>query len=80
MVPSLTTGGADCSVRVWNVELEGSANEIVSILYPLRSYHTKYTPVYYVNYSPSDLITPGGPYNNLFSLAFGGGTASSKKN
>ena len=48
----LTTGGADCSVRVWDVELEGIANEVVSIVHPLRSYFTKFTPVYHVNYSP----------------------------
>lgn len=73
----LTTGGADCSVRVWDVELEGSANEVVSIVYPLRSYYTKFTPVYYVDYSPTDLITAGGPYST--ASASGGSTTSSKK-
>ena len=71
----LTSGGQDCSVRVWDVELEVAAND-VSIVHPLHSYFTKFTPVYHVNYSPTDLITAGGPYS---TATMSGGSAISNK-
>ena len=73
----VVSGGYDRSVRVWDVELEGIANEVVSIVHPLRSYFTKFTPVYHVNYSPTDLVTAGGPYST--ASASGGSATSSKK-
>jgi transcription initiation factor TFIID subunit 5 len=70
---AVVTGGADCSVRTWDMErvpaVSGSAKELapqhatVPIQQPVRSLHTKFSPAFYVGYTPRNLVLAGGPFS-----------------
>lgn len=67
----LVSGSSDCSVRVWNLANAASSADApagqseIAVLPPQHSFHTKSSPVYYASFSPTDLITAGGPYNSM---------------
>ena len=66
----LVSGSGDTSVRVWDLHggspvpetAAAKAQSEVAVLQPQYSFFTKKSPVYYANFSPSDLIVAGGPY------------------
>lgn len=67
----LVSGSADCSVRVWDLSRAAPAGDAptgqseIAVLPPQYSFHTKSSPVYFASFSPSDLITAGGPFNSM---------------
>ena len=84
---ALSTGGADCSVKVWDASKiklgdfgsyqehggsVGAAGLGIPIFQAKHTFHTKFTPVFYVNYSLSNLLYAGGPYTSESSGALSG--------
>jgi len=69
---ALSSGGADYTVRTWDTNQllgpQGPANEpmpmhsTVPIHSPAQTFHTKFTPVFHVTYTPRNLVLAGGPY------------------
>ena len=69
---ALCSGGADYTVRTWDMNQlqvpQSGPNEpmpmhsAVPIFKPAQSYHTKFTPVFFVTYTPRNLLLACGPY------------------
>jgi WD40 repeat protein len=69
---ALVSGGADCSVRTWDMDklpaLSTGLHEVapqhaqIPIQQPVRSMHTKFSPVFHVCYTPRNLVLAGGPF------------------
>lgn len=63
----LSAGGFDCAVRVWEIStLSSDTNSEAignsKIIYPMKSFPTKFSGVYFVDYSPQNMIIAGGPF------------------
>ena len=58
----LVTGGADCSVRLWDLSHALQTYHANSQLRPSASFFTKQSPVHYVGCTAQDLLVGGGPY------------------
>lgn len=74
--PALVSGGADCSLRVWelprscnsetSIGLEGTETPAAaerSVVQARHTFHTKFSPVFFADYTPLNMVCSGGPFS-----------------
>eukprot|EP00607_Mallomonas_marina_P007998 CAMPEP_0182417272 /NCGR_PEP_ID=MMETSP1167-20130531/1701_1 /TAXON_ID=2988 /ORGANISM="Mallomonas Sp, Strain CCMP3275" /LENGTH=314 /DNA_ID=CAMNT_0024590697 /DNA_START=1352 /DNA_END=2296 /DNA_ORIENTATION=- len=87
---ALASGGADSTVRLWDLQrlsLSPSSSLSISpssslsplLLKPHHTLHTKHTPVYCLKYGPGNLLYAGGPFAPASSLYEGEGGGKSER-
>ena len=67
----IASGGADCSIKFWDLTAcispstptvaDGRAEALFK-LQPVKSFFTKMSPVFHVNFSDDNLVSAGGPF------------------
>lgn len=67
----IASGGADCSIKLWDLTActspsspavtDGGAEALFK-LQPVKSFFTKMSPVFHVNFSDNNLVSAGGPF------------------
>ena len=99
---ALATGGADCSVRVYDVKaamaavpgasttapvpspssssaaaaLPTALGALTTLLPPRHSFYTKFSPVFFLNYTDKNLLYAGGPFSLDRAVTEAAGTAT----
>jgi hypothetical protein len=59
----LVSGGADCSVRFWDLATSLEDPKDNRIVTPASSHHTKQTPIFHLGCTHRDLLSGVGPFS-----------------